>query len=69
MHEMPERPREHALAEEAENAFKSILPERWIYRPKPSDYGVDSEVELVAPDGQWTGRLFYVQLKGTDSDS
>ena len=67
MSDMPQRPREHALADESEHAFKSLLPSRWIYRAKPPDYGIDGEVELVTPEGQLTGRLFYVQLKGTDT--
>jgi|ERR1700722_171332 len=69
MPEMPRRPREHVLGEEAQDAFKSLLPTAWIYRSKPSDYGLDGEVELTSREGQLTGRLFYVQLKGTDTAS
>jgi hypothetical protein len=69
MPEMPTRPREHVLGDEAPEAFKRILPSEWIYRAKTSDYGVDGEVELVSPHGALTGRLFYVQLKGTDIES
>ncbi len=69
MPDMPQRPREHVLSDEAQDAFKSRLPTNWIYRPKPSDYGVDGEVELVSSENQLTGRLFYVQLKGTDTTS
>lgn len=67
MPEMPGRPREHVLGDEAQAALQSLLPSEWIYRPKPSDYGIDGEVELVSPKGKLTGRLFYVQLKGTDA--
>jgi Domain of unknown function (DUF4365) len=67
MTEMPERPREHVLGDEAQDAFKSLLPTHWIYRQKASDYGIDGEVELASPTGQLTGRLFYVQL-GVDPD-
>ena len=66
MPEMPKRPREHVLGDEAQQAFKNLLPPEWIYRSKSSDYGVDGEVELVLPNDEVTGRLFYVQLKGTD---
>jgi hypothetical protein len=69
MPEMPQRPREHVLGDEAQDAFKSLLPTHWIYRQKASDYGIDGEVELVSPTGQLTGRLFYVQLKGTEQES
>lgn len=68
MSEMPQRPREHVLGEETQDAFKSSLPTQWIYRPKQSDYGIDGEVELVSDQGDLTGRVFYVQLKGTDCD-
>jgi tetratricopeptide (TPR) repeat protein len=69
MSEMPERPREHVLGDEAQDAFRLLLPKGWIYRSKPSDYGIDGEVELTSAEGQLTGRLFYVQLKGTDTIS
>lgn len=64
---LPKRPREHALGDEAQDAFKRLLPSGWIYRPKQSDYGIDGEVELVLSTGSLPGRLFYVQLKGTDN--
>jgi len=69
MSEMPERPREHVLGDEAQDAFRLLLPKGWIYRSKPSDYGIDGEVELTSAEGRLTGRLFYVQLKGTDTIS
>ena len=66
MSEMPERPRQHVVGDEAQDAFKLVLPSGWIYRPKASDYGIDGEVELVSQTGLLTGVLFYVQLKATD---
>jgi tetratricopeptide (TPR) repeat protein len=69
MPEMPGRPDEHVLGDRAVDAFRSLLPTRWIYRPKTPDYGIDGEVELVSCQEQLTGRLFYVQSKGTETDS
>jgi len=68
MTETPMRPREHVLGDEAQDAFKSRLPSQWIYRPKQSDYGIDGEVEVVSAKGALTGKMFFVQLKGTDAN-
>jgi tetratricopeptide (TPR) repeat protein len=66
MPDLPVRPREHQLEEESKIEFQQALPAGWIYRPKIPDYGIDGEVELVTSSGAVTGRLFNVQLKGTD---
>ena len=67
-HELPQRPRSHQLETESRLAFEALLPSRWIYRAKQqSDYGVDGEVEIVDEAGSVSGRIFYVQLKGTDT--
>ena len=67
--DMPGRPQAHVLGDIAVEAFKRLLPPRWIYRSKPPDYGVDGEVELVSEEGHLTGRLFYAQIKGTEGES
>lgn len=63
---MPKRPRSHRLEDISINRFSALLPEAWIVRQKEKDYGVDLEIEIVAPGGRLTGLMFYVQLRGTD---
>jgi len=60
------RPRAHVIEDESEAIFKSFLPNEWIVRKIPKDYGVDYEVEIVEGDVV-TGNRFWFQLKGTDS--
>lgn len=43
-----------------------VLPSRWVYRPAEPDYGIDGQVELFGEDGEATGLVFLLQLKGTD---
>lgn len=63
----PRRTRSHQLADESKRAFLNIIPSNWIYRDKQDDYGIDGEVEITDKDSKkTTGRLFYIQLKGTD---
>ncbi len=63
---MPIRPREHEVEQLSINAFDRALPRNWQPRAKSSDYGVDREVEIFDLDGNATGYVFNVQLKGTD---
>jgi len=60
------RPRSHVIEDESEDIFKSFLPNEWVVRKIPKDYGVDYEVEIVEGDVV-TGNRFWFQLKGTDS--
>lgn len=60
------RPRQHVIESISENTFKSLLPEEWIVRKIPSDYGVDLEVEIVEKEIV-TGKRCWIQLKGTES--
>lgn len=60
------RPRAHVIEDESEDIFKSFLPNEWIVRKKPKDYGIDYEVEIVEGDVV-TGNRFWFQLKGTES--
>ena len=64
---MPKRPRSHSLEDESKNKLRLLLPERWVFRDKSHDYGIDCEVELFDEHAKTTGLLFYVQLKATDS--
>jgi len=42
------------------------MPPEWVVRRQTDDYGVDYEVEVFA-EGQSTGVVFKVQLKGRSS--
>lgn len=64
---MPKRPRTHSLEDESKNKLRLLLPERWVFRDKTHDYGIDGEVELFDENDNTTGIIFYVQLKATDS--
>ncbi|MCE9520067.1 MAG: DUF4365 domain-containing protein, partial [Verrucomicrobia bacterium] len=47
--------------------FSSLLLPNWAERSQEDqeDYGVDCEIELMAPEDKATGFIFKVQLKGT----
>lgn len=64
---MAKRTRNHIIEDESRAFFKKSLPEMWICRDKPIDYGIDCEVEIFNEKGQNTGLVFWVQLKGTNS--
>ena len=63
---MPQRPRQHQIEDRSRTAFRSALPERWVFRDSVPDYGIDGEVEVFGEDNRATGKLFKVQLKATD---
>jgi len=65
---MPRRPKQHRLEDLSKVKFQSVLPERWVYRDKDKDYGIDGEVELFDETDKAQGYLFYVQLKATESE-
>lgn len=58
------RPRQHEIDTAARRQFEQSLPEAWILRPQPDDYGIDCEVEIFNQH-ESTGVIFKVQLKGT----
>jgi len=44
-----------------------LAPEEWIVREvSERDYGIDAYIELVSKEGQITGQLMSVQLKGVN---
>ncbi|NOU62239.1 DUF4365 domain-containing protein [Marinifilum caeruleilacunae] len=63
------RSRSHILEEESLFELKKILPNEWVIREKPKDYGVDVEIEVFSANGSYTGLVFWIQLKGTDSEN
>lgn len=58
----------HLIEDESRRYFRSILPRFWVCRDKHDDYGIDCEVEIFDENGNATGSVFWVQLKGTGSD-
>lgn len=63
------RSRTHILEEESLFELKRTLPNEWVIREKPKDYGVDVEIEIFTSKGEYTGIVFWVQLKATDSEN
>ena len=59
---MISRIRTHILEEESLFELKKILPNEWV-----KDYGIDVEVEIFSSKGENTGKVFWIQLKATDS--
>jgi len=62
------RTRSHIIEDESRVEFRRILPKYWVCRDKNNDYGIDNEVEIFSTKGNPTGKLFWVQLKATDSE-
>lgn len=60
------RPEAHDIDTAAKRIFQSQLPTDWIPREETPDYGVDYRVEIFQ-DGEKTGLVFGVQLKGKRS--
>ena len=61
------RVRSHVLEDESRTQFRLTVPSQWVVRDKPSDYGIDCEVEIFNKEGSPTGLVFWVQIKATDS--
>lgn len=59
------RPKAHVIEDISEDVFKSCLPDEWIIRKIPKDYGVDYEIEIVANEIV-TGKRIWFQLKGKE---
>lgn len=63
----PKRPENHIIGSEALAIVEGSLPRGWILRRQSSDdYGIDAEVEAVL-DGEVTGDLVKVQVRGHKS--
>lgn len=64
---MPIRTREHILEDESWTALQDAVNKTtWVLRKKPSDYGIDGEIEIFNGEGLTTGLMFLFQLKATD---
>ena len=69
MDNMPIRPIQHQIRDQAENIFADfVLAKNWIIfgRQNQNDYGVDCDVQVVDAK-QVSGFHFMAQLKGTKS--
>ncbi len=62
------RPHQHEIDDKACALLKLALPDGWVYRELPKDYGIDGEVEVFC-QGRSTGVFFKVQVKGTEKPS
>lgn len=65
---MPQRVREHQLADEAqaEFAYRVRRPHQFLPTSAQHEYGIDGHLELFDGSGSATGLRFPIQIKGTD---
>lgn len=62
---LPKRPETHIIEAESWRLLQSIAPKNWIVREiTERDYGIDCYIEMCGDDGEITGDLISVQLKG-----
>ncbi len=63
--QFPKRPIEHVKQSASWKIFQNSIPPLWIIREVTErDYGIDSYIEIVSPEGKVTGDLCSIQLKG-----
>jgi hypothetical protein len=55
--------RQREIQTEAEKIFESQIPNNWIIRKRNPDIFIDYSIE-IGENGEPTGNIFYVQLKG-----
>lgn len=60
------RPKQHIIESISQKAFLDLIPDEWVSRKLDQDYGLDYLVELFDNEKS-TGKMFFVQLKGTSS--
>lgn len=62
----PKRTEEHIKESDSWKVLEAKTPPHWIIREVTErDYGIDAYIELVTLNGEVTGNLFSIQLKGT----
>ncbi|SMN12482.1 hypothetical protein SPBRAN_1137 [uncultured Candidatus Thioglobus sp.] len=64
---MTKRIKQHQLEDLSRHKFALTIPQKWVYRDKDKDYGIDGEVEIFNSKERATGLVFWVQLKATGS--
>jgi hypothetical protein len=52
------------IQNKSEKLFRSMMPDNWIIKEQTPDYFIDYYVEMVNDQGELTGNICYVQLKG-----
>lgn len=64
---MAKRNNSHIIGDSAARIIEaSLIPQEWIINPQTSDYGLDMLVEIVK-DNETTGKMFFIQAKGSDT--
>jgi hypothetical protein len=61
---MPQRTREHIVADRATLIVRTALPPEWVTREQSHDYGIDLEVEYRTGSGLLAGEIVKFQVKG-----
>lgn len=68
MMRLPQRPTTHVTEAAAWKILQANAPDSWILREVTErDYGIDAYIEIATDQGEITGELISVQLKGTAS--
>ncbi len=63
---LPKRPQSHLIEAESWRVLQTLAPKEWIVREVTErDYGIDCYIEICSKEGEITGDLISVQLKGT----
>ncbi|WP_020405224.1 DUF4365 domain-containing protein [Hahella ganghwensis] len=65
---MTNRIKQHQIEDLSRYKFALSIPQKWVFRDKDKDYGIDGEVEIFNAEGKATGLVFWVQLKATSSE-
>lgn len=64
---LPKRHPTHIIESKSWKVLQAKLPSHWILREVTErDYGVDAYIELVTTEGEVTGELVSIQLKGKE---
>lgn len=61
------RPQQHIIETKSKKSFERLIPDTWVARELGSDYGLDYLLEIFKNNNS-SGHLFFVQLKGTDTE-
>ncbi len=66
----PQRTNTHVSETESWRILQELAPKEWIVREvSERDYGIDTYIEITTSDGNVTGNLVSVQLKGVEGIS
>ena len=64
---LPKRPDTHVIEAESWRILQALAPKEWILREiTERDYGIDCYIEMCSTDGEITGDLISIQLKGVN---